>query len=227
MLIVIEGLDGSGKSTQVGLMKNYIESCGKKIEYMHFPRYVGSPVYGDLIARFLRGEFGTLESVHPQLVALLFAEDRHSASEQIKLWLKEGRYVLLDRYVYSNIAYQCSKLSDIKEAKALQNWILSTEYDLFNIPRPDINIFLDVPINFVDKKLKEGRAGDERDYLNGKSDIHEADIKFQIKVRDYYLSLTEGDKNFIKVECSDINGKMLSQEDIFTRMRSVVDKRVF
>ena len=110
MLIVIEGLDGAGKSTQVNAVKNYIISKGIELEYMHFPRYDG--LYGSLIARFLRGEFGSIEQVHPQLVALLFAEDRHHAAAQIRGWLESGKWVLLDRYVYSNIAYQCSKLEN-------------------------------------------------------------------------------------------------------------------
>ena len=70
MLIVIEGLDGAGKSTQVNAVKNYIISKGIELEYMHFPRYDG--LYGSLIARFLRGEFGSIEQVHPQLVALYY-----------------------------------------------------------------------------------------------------------------------------------------------------------
>ena len=86
MLIVIEGLDGAGKSAQVNAVKNYIISKGIELEYMHFPRYDG--LYGSLIARFLRGEFGSIEQVHPQLVALLFAEDRHHAAAQIRGWLE-------------------------------------------------------------------------------------------------------------------------------------------
>ena len=102
MLIVIEGLDGSGKSTQVRKLRQYLETLPQPLEYIHFPRY-DSPVYGELISRFLRGDFGTNEQVHPQLVALLFAEDRHGAAPQMKRILQEGGNVLLDRYVYSNI----------------------------------------------------------------------------------------------------------------------------
>ena len=76
MLIVLEGLDGAGKSTQVKKLRNYLETNFGSLEYIHFPRY-DAPVYGDLISRFLRGDFGSNETVHPQLVALLFAEDRH------------------------------------------------------------------------------------------------------------------------------------------------------
>ena len=128
MLVVLEGLDGAGKSTQVRKLRNYLESLFGSIEYIHFPRY-DAPVYGDLISRFLRGDFGDNETVHPQLVALLFAEDRHGASPQMKHVLSSGGTVLLDRYVYSNIAYQCAKVKDETEAETLRDWIFNTEYD--------------------------------------------------------------------------------------------------
>lgn len=152
MLIVLEGLDGAGKSTQVRMLREYLESVCPKVEYIHFPRY-DAPVYGELISRFLRGDFGSIESVHPQLVALLFAEDRHGAAPAIKKALEDGSTVLLDRYVYSNIAYQCAKLRSPREAESLRQWILDTEYGQFNLPRPDLNLFLDVPISFVERSL--------------------------------------------------------------------------
>lgn len=223
MLIVIEGLDGAGKSTQVKLIKEYIKESGKELEYLHFPRF-DAPVYGELIAKFLRGEFGKNEMVHPQLVALLFAQDRADASGMIKEWLSEGRCVLLDRYVYSNIAYQCSKLKDENEAKELKRWILELEYGTFAIPKPDVNIFLDVPISFVDRKLKENREGNDRGYLKGKTDIHEADIAFQIGVREIYLEQCREDENFIRVECADGDGEMLPAEVIFGSIRNIIGK---
>ena len=111
MLFVLEGLDGAGKSTQVGKLRTYLESRCGKVEYIHFPRYE-APLWGDLIGRFLRGDYGTLDSVHPQLVALLYAGDRQAAAPSIRKTLSEGGTVLLDRYVYSNIAYQCAKVAD-------------------------------------------------------------------------------------------------------------------
>ena len=98
MLIVLEGLDGAGKSTQVRKLRKYLEEKCPRFDYIHFPRYE-APVYGGLISRFLRGEFGDIDAVHPQLVALLFAEDRHGAAPEIRKTLDEGGTVLLDRYV--------------------------------------------------------------------------------------------------------------------------------
>ncbi len=222
MLVVLEGLDGAGKSTQVKKLRTYLESLHGSLEYVHFPRY-DAPVYGDLISRFLRGDFGTNETVHPQLVALLFAEDRHGAAPAMKETLSRGGAILLDRYVYSNIAYQCAKLNDDQEAERLRDWIFNTEYGDFALPKPDLNIFLDVPISFVESKLKSERAGDDRDYLEGAQDIHEADIEFQKRVRAIYRRQCELDPKFIRIDCSDEYGMMLPPGAIFEKVKAVVD----
>ena len=225
MLVVLEGLDGAGKSTQVKKLRTYLESLFGNLEYIHFPRY-DAPVYGDLISRFLRGDFGSNETVHPQLVALLFAEDRHGAAPQMKETLDNGGNVLLDRYVYSNIAYQCAKLSDPEEADRLREWIFNTEYGDFSLPVPDLNIFLDVPIGFVESKLKSQRGGEDRDYLEGGQDIHEADIEFQKRVSDIYRKQCGIDPRFIRIDCSDEYGEMLPPGAIFAKVKDVVDNAI-
>ena len=225
MLVVLEGLDGAGKSTQVKKLRTYLESLHGSLEYVHFPRY-DAPVYGDLISRFLRGDFGTNETVHPQLVALLFAEDRHGAAPAMKETLSRGGAILLDRYVYSNSAYQCAKLNDDQEAERLRDWIFNTEYGDFALPKPDLNIFLDVPISFVESKLKSDRAGDDRDYLEGAQDIHEADIEFQKRVRAIYRRQCELDPKFIRIDCSDEYGMMLPPGAIFEKVKAVVDSTI-
>ena len=223
MLIVLEGLDGAGKSTQVKKLKQYLlERCGE-LEYIHFPRY-DAPIYGELISRFLRGDFGDNESVHPQLVALLFAEDRHGAAEGIKARLADNKTVLLDRYVYSNIAYQCSKLTDEQEVEQLRRWIFDTEYNVFKEPVPDLNIFLDVPIDFVEQNLSKQRQGDDRSYLAGAQDIHEASIAFQQKVRNMYLRQAEEDPSFKVLDCRDEDGKMADASVIFNKLKALVDE---
>ena len=222
MLVVMEGLDGAGKSTQVKLLRDYLTARTGDLEYIHFPRY-DAPVYGDLIGRFLRGDFGSNETVHPQLVALLFAEDRHGAAPAMRKALEAGKTVLLDRYVYSNIAYQCAKLPDEEERKRLRDWIFNTEYGDFGLPVPDLNLFLDVPISFVEQSLRQQRSGDDRGYLRGAQDIHEASIAFQRTVRSIYLAETRRDVRFQRVDCADENGLMLPPEAIFERVRSTVD----
>lgn len=219
-LLVIEGLDGAGKSTQVGLLQNFLKESGKPFEYLHFPR-TDSPVYGDLIARFLRGELGEIDKVNPYLIALIYAGDRADAKNILDGWLKQGFTIILDRYVYSNIAYQCAKLTDPKQKEALKKWILDTEFVYFALPKPDLNIFLDVPFNFTKQKLTGHRSGNNRSYLQGQRDIHEEDLDFQNKVRNVYLSL-EGEDRFVRIDCS--NGDvMLSTDEIFSKVKKVLN----
>lgn len=223
----MEGLDGSGKSTQVKMLREYLSGRCSSLEYIHFPRY-DAPVYGDLIGKFLRGGFGPVEAVHPQLVALLFAEDRHAAAPHIRQVLQDGGTVLLDRYVYSNIAYQCAKLREPREIEELKRWILDTEYGRFALPRPDLNIFLDVPIGFVEHSLHSGREHDDhREYLgDGGHDIHEEDMRLQERVREMYIAQAAQDPDFIQVECSAADGTVLPPEAIAAKVRDVVERHI-
>lgn len=213
-LIVIEGVDGAGKSTQIRMLQDFFTRMCQRIEYLHFPR-TDAPYFGELIARFLRGEFGSLNQVDPYLVAMLYAGDRKDAAGMIRQWLIEGRVVLLDRYTYSNIAYQCAKIADKEAQDKLMDWILSLEFVHFGIPRPDINIFLDVPFSFTERKLTAARSGSDRSYLQGTRDIHEEDLNFQKKVRDIYLRVAEKDGRLALIDCSNRKGEMLSPDQIF------------
>ncbi|MFI3322010.1 MAG: dTMP kinase [Rikenellaceae bacterium] len=221
MFLVIEGLDGAGKSTQVKLLRQHLATKGIDSEYVHFPRF-DAPFYGELVARFLRGDFGTLDSVDPYLVATLYAGDRANASDMIKGWLKEGKCVIVDRYVYSNIAYQCAKIEDDTERERLREWIFDLEYNNNKIISPDISIFLDVPFKFTEKSLTSEREGDDRAYLNGKQDIHESSLSFQEKVRQTYLAQIHRDERFKVVECCDDKGDMLAPEIIFDKILETV-----
>jgi len=223
-LFVIEGLDGAGKSTQIRLLKKFFSERGYRCEYLHFPR-TDTPFFGELIARFLRGEFGALSEVDPWLVAMLYAGDRKDASDVITGWLREGVMVLLDRYTYSNIAYQCAKIGDPEKRDKLRNWILDLEFRHFSIPVPDINIFLDVPFSFTEKKLLSSRAGKDRDYLNGTRDIHEDSLDFQKKVRGVYLDVAATDSRLCTVNCQDEKGNMMPPEMIFDRIIRIINNR--
>ncbi len=220
-LFVIEGVDGSGKSTQLNLLKDFITQKGFECKYLHFPR-TDAPYFGELIARFLRGEFGSLKDVDPYLVAMLYAGDRSDAAPVISGWLKDKKIVLLDRYTYSNIAYQCAKIEDRGLQEKLMEWIMSLEFNHFAIPKPDLNIFLDVPFSFTEQKLSSSRSGTDRDYLNGSRDIHEGSLNFQKKVRDIYLKVAETDNRLVVVDCSGKEGKMLSPEAISELIRKII-----
>lgn len=220
MFIVLEGVDGCGKSTQIANLQRMFAERGIPSEYVHFPRF-DAPYFGDLIARFLRGELGSVEQVDPYIVAMLYAGDRRDAAAMIRGWIAEGKVVICDRYVYSNIGYQCAKIVDPVEREKLRQWILSLEYDYFSIPRPDVSLFLDVPFAFTERKLREARTGDDRDYLNGGQDIHEQSLDLQQAVRRVYIDAAEYDAHMHVVDCSD-EGAMASPEVIFDRIKRVV-----
>jgi len=211
--VVIEGLDGSGKSTQIRLLKNYLDSKKTKYKYLHFPR-TDSPVYGEMVSRFLRGEFGNVNSVNPYFVALLYAGDRENAKSIIKRWLSKNYLVIVDRYVYSNIAFQCAKVDAPEEKEELEKWVLDLEYGYNKIASPTISIYLHVPIEFIANKLADRQPGTDRTYLNGKEDIHEASIELQRKVESEYLKLVDKNSHFHIVNCSATDGNMLSSEVI-------------
>jgi dTMP kinase len=223
-IFVIEGVDGAGKSTQIKLLNKFFSHKGFQCEYLHFPR-TEEPYFGELIARFLRGEFGSLNEVSPWLVAMLYAGDRRDASDLISGWLKKGSIVLLDRYTYSNIAYQCAKLKEPGARDNLMKWILDLEFRHFGIPRPDLNIFLDVPFSFTEKKLLSSRKGSDRSYLNGTRDIHEESLDFQKRVRDMYLRIAEADNCLSVVDCSNKEGSILSPEEISDRIIQLITER--
>lgn len=221
MFIVLEGLDGAGKSTQIKLLRQMVEATGRECEYLHFPRF-DAPIYGDMIARFLRGEFGSVEQVNPYLVALLYAGDRAEAAATINGWLSEGKCVIVDRYVYSNIGYQCAKVATAEERKALREWILRTEYEEFRIPRPTLSLFLDVPFGFTEAKLTSQREGADREYLSGGQDIHEKSLDLQRSVREVYLEAAAADRELQVVDCATEEGAMASPEEIFARVAEYV-----
>jgi dTMP kinase len=104
-------------------------------------------------------------------------------------------------------------------------WILSLEFNHFSIPRPDLNIFLDVPHHFTAKKLSGSRTGDDRSYLKGTRDIHEESLDFQSRVREIYLRVSRSDERLEVIDCSNEKGDMLPPEDIFSRVTQLLTKR--
>lgn len=220
MFIVLEGVDGSGKSTQIAKLRQMLDKAGVANEYIHFPRF-DAPFFGELIARFLRGELGSVEQVDPYIVAMLYAGDRHDAKRLIDGWLAEGKVVICDRYVYSNIGYQCAKIADQEGRDRLTEWIFDLEYNHFAIPRPDVSLFLDVPFAFTERKLQEVRTGDDRDYLNGGKDIHEQSLELQQMVRQVYLDAATKDENMHIIDCSEAEA-MAAPDVIFERVAAAL-----
>ena len=208
--VVIEGIDGSGKETQAKLLIKELQDRKFKIKVMDFPQY-GKTFFGDVVGRFLKGDFGTLKEVNPYLAALTFAGDRWQAKNEINKYLDKGYIVISNRYAMSNMGHQASKLFG-KARRDLLNFLDELEYKIYGIPREDIDILLDVPAN-VGKKLILKKS--QRNYLgtHKKRDIQEANVDYQAETRKVYLSLMKKYSYVKKVDCSK-NGELKGVDEI-------------
>ena len=225
-LIVLEGLDGAGKSTQINLLTQYLVQHDIVYRYMHFPRTdSSSPIYGEMVAHFLKGDYGNVQTVNPYLVALLYAGDRDNAKTQMSEWLDNNYLVLLDRYVYSNMAFQGAKFPTIDEKRKLHSWIHDLEFNHYRIPQPTLSIYLHMPFSFISGKLKDERTGDDRLYLQGKEDIHENNLDLQARVEKEYLRLVNENEDFQLVECFDENHETLRPEKIHEKIISLLKEK--
>lgn len=228
-LIVLEGLDGSGKSTQIELIKKYFESNNLKYEYIHFPIYGDNEASKD-VASYLRGEYGNINDVNPIFVANIYAMDRYLYLPNLQKQLLENDVVLMDRYVFSNMAYQGAKYTTEAQSQIMRDWINEFEFGFLELPYPNLNLFLDVPIEYIENRLKE-RLKEDRDYLQGKTDIHETDFEFQRRVRQNYLALV-GYENYQIIECAFQQNmtnvwELYTPNELFEQYKKYLDNVLF
>lgn len=220
--IVIEGVDGSGKETQAKLLIKKLQDRGFKIKVMDFPQY-GKTLFGDMVGKFLKGEYGSLKDVNPYLASLTYAGDRWQAKDEINDYLKKGYVVVSNRYALSNMGHQGSKLFG-KQRKDLLNFLEKLEYEIYDIPREDLDVILDVPAKIGKELILKKTA---RKYLGERRrrDIHEANVNYQEVTRKVYLGLLKRHPYIKKVDCSK-RGKLLSIEEIHNRVWNVVSKHL-
>ena len=222
LFLVIEGSDGVGKSSQVSLLAEYFRKTGRKTRSVHFPRLEALP-YGEIIAAYLRGEFGSLEQVHPRLAALLFALDRREAAGELRNLIDSGAVVLADRYILSNLAYQGGRSGEQTERNNLQDWIEVLEYGRHAIPRPDFTLWLDVPPRFSRARIAAPRSGEDRTYLRGAEDIHEKSRTLQERAREEFLRLVAARPGeMTRVDCWDTDGGMADAATVHERILDVL-----
>jgi dTMP kinase len=226
--IVIEGIDGSGKSTQEKLLIKSLKKEGCKVSFIDFPQH-GQKSAG-LVDEYLTGKYGSANEVSPYQASVFYACDRYDASFKIRNWLKAGRIVIADRYIGSNIGHQGGKIKNKKERKKYLKWLYSLEYGIFKIPRPDINFILKVPPKIAqvlsgkitDKKKKAKKIG----YLGRKKDIHEKNLNHLKNTEGAYLDIAkEFPRDFKLIECFK-NGKLLPPEiihqEILRKVKQIV-----
>ncbi len=212
-LIVIEGTDGSGKTTQLSILKHYLEKNNYSVETIDFPRYAES-FHARTVAKYLAGEFGEVNSVSPYLISLAYALDRASAKREMNAWLREGKIILANRYATSNMAHQAAKLPEDAQEDFLK-WVTELEYKINKIPKEDLVIYLHVPTS-ASKALTKKR---------GRQDLHEKDSEFLDKSGQMYEKLASGFKHWARINCVSKNGLMRPKEKIHKEILKVLKKR--
>lgn len=212
MFLVIEGIDGSGKTTQVELLSQLLTQAGKTVKIFDFPRYTEESSY--FVKKFLNGEYG--KDISPKLISLFFALDRFDASKEIREAIKIYDYVLSNRYVTSNMVHQTARIFEQFSwwewekiaAKEFLDWIIETEYQLCWIPLPDAVFFLDVPPRITRELLLWKH---QREYIKvGNKDINELDENHQNFAYEAALFVADT-YNWHKINCLK-NDKLLSKE---------------
>lgn len=208
-LIVLEGTDGSGKSTQFALLRERLERAGYEVETFDFPRYDKPSSY--FVREYLQGAYGTVSEVGPYTASLFYALDRFQAASEIRRALEQGKIVLSNRFTASNMAHQGAKFSHAEERRGFFIWLDNLEFLLLKIPRPDINFVLHVPADVAQQMVDQKKP---RSYTNKKRDLHEADLAHLQKSAQTYEDLCSlFPQDFQRIDCMR-NNKLLPIEDV-------------
>ncbi|MBI5731837.1 MAG: thymidylate kinase [Candidatus Magasanikbacteria bacterium] len=221
MFILIDGIDGSGKTLQTKLLIKRLKKEGRAVATVSFPRY-GEKSAGP-VEEYLNGRYGTAEEVGPYRASILYAVDRFAAAPKIRRWLSEGKIVVANRYVASNMGHQGGKIKNAAARKRFFEWNNNLEYNIFEIPRPDINLILHVTPSIAQKLVDLKK---KRGYLAGKKrDLHEADLEHLKNAEQTYKEIARAFPNFILVECV-ANGGILPPQKIHEKIWRIIKQKL-
>lgn len=209
--IVLEGIDGSGKSTQLKYLQKELEFAGLEFETIHFPQH-GKPS-AFMVDNYLAGKYGPLS---PQAASVFYAVDRFEAAQQIREHIKDGKIVLCDRYVTANAAHQGGKLKEKNERLKFFKWLDNLEYGIFNIPRPDLVVILNVPAEAAIQMLKLRK--EEQDH---KDKMHEGSLEHLQNSYNVYMEIATLFPNTKVVNCVE-NSELLLPDQIHNRVWELV-----
>jgi len=223
--IVLEGIDGSGKSTQAKLLAKTLKEEGYKVSFIDFPQH-GQKSAG-LVDEYLTGKYGKkAKEVSPYQASVFYACDRYDASFKIRNWIKKGFIVIADRYIGSNVGHQGGKIENVKERRKYLRWLYDFEYGIFKIPKPDINFILKIKSGIAQKLSKKifdkEKLIKKKGYLGHKKDIHEKDLSHLENAEKAYLfAAKEFPKDFKVIECFE-KKRLLSPEVIHKKILKIV-----
>ncbi len=196
LLIAIEGIDGSGKQTQAKLLELTLKADGFPVYSTAFPQY--DSWFGSMVGKFLNGDLGLLESVDPHFTALLYAGDRFEAKSRLEAALNDGKVVLVDRYIGSNLAHQVARARPEKRAEFLR-WIEHLEYTIYGMPREDLILYMRIP-PAQSQKLVEHKSG--RSYTSAKHDLQEQSLHHLEDAAEMYDMLSRS-RPWATIQCFD------------------------
>ncbi len=218
--IAIEGIDGSGKRTQIDLLSHALEARGVAHVRYSFPRYESS--FGRLVARYLNGDFGRLDAVDPHFSALLYAGDRFEARAELESALAEGKTVLADRYIGSNLAHQTARVGTQRREEFL-SWLKRLEYGIYGLPAEELVIYLRLPALEAHRLVGLKAA---RNYTHLQRDLQEADLKHLEQAALVYDRLAT-EPNWVTVECFETAaGELRQPEAIHRAVMAAVESRL-
>ena len=219
--IALEGIDGSGKGTQLEMLARAFESRGIAFHRASFPHYVG--FFGKLVANFLNGEFGPLETVDPHFSAMLYAGDRWEALPMLEADLDRGRAVLADRYIASNLAHQGARVAREKRREFLA-WLKELEYRIYALPAEDLVLYLRVPAQEAQRLVGEKA---KRDYTKLQRDLLESNLHHLQTASEVYDELAR-QPNWVVIECYDAAARTLrAAEEIHQEILTAIEERLF
>jgi len=209
-LIVIDGSDGVGKATQTKLLVDRLKKAGKRVETLDFPQYDNN-FFGSFLKECLTGKHGDFIAQDPYLVSIAYAADRWESKAQLEKWLSKGAVVILNRYTSSNQMHQGGKIKDTKARTKFLKWLDILEHGKFALPRPDLIIYLHVPVK-ISLKLMKGR---------GKADLAEQNPKHLESAQKAALKIIKSQGNWKRIECTD-DKDILPREVIHQKIYKVV-----
>src|SRR5437867_11144615 len=215
-LIAVEGIDGSGKRTQVDLLTLTLKARGHSVYSTGFPQY--DSWFGNMVGQFLNGDFGPLESVDPHFSTLLYAGDRFEAKHKLTAALGNGQIVLVDRYIGSNLAHQTARVPPAMRSEFLE-WIEHLEYGIYGLPRESLILYLRVPPREAQRLVERKSA---RSYTSAPKDLLEASLRHLEDAAEMYDSLSKR-PNWNTIECFDTKrNQMRPAEHIASEVSGIV-----
>ena len=186
VFVVIEGTDGSGKGTQLERLAERLRADGYDVATFDFPQYDQASSY--FVRQYLNGKYGTADDIGPYTGSLFYALDRFEAGPKIKEAIEQGKVVLANRYVGSNMAHQGTKFRHAEERRGYFIWLDNLEFEMLGIPRPTLSVVLRVPAEIAQQLVDQKTA---RSYTDKKRDIHEADLAHLQKSVEVYTDICQ------------------------------------